>query len=181
MHSYIDLCVCLCLFFCLIDISANPCVTARPICLTACLSVCPTTCPFVSTCLHLSLSNHLPVSLPVRLSVPLSVRLRLCLSPPSSVPPSLDTHAATAPSYSSPPGPLYQMHCPSTASGVANMYSFSGTTTPSETPRSISRWVIKGSEVMFKGFDPKVYCWEVWRRITGFDRMVRCWRTWWDV
>ncbi|XP_050737341.1 uncharacterized protein LOC127008904 [Eriocheir sinensis] len=36
-------------------------------------------------------------------------------------------------------GPLYQMHCPSTASGVANMYSFSGTTTPSETPRSISR------------------------------------------
>ncbi|XP_045102742.1 uncharacterized protein LOC123499144 isoform X1 [Portunus trituberculatus] len=36
-------------------------------------------------------------------------------------------------------GPLYQMHCPSTASGVANMYSFSGTTTPSETPRSLSR------------------------------------------
>ncbi|XP_071543376.1 uncharacterized protein [Panulirus ornatus] len=36
-------------------------------------------------------------------------------------------------------GPLYQMHCSSTASGVANMYSFSGTTTPSETPRSLSR------------------------------------------
>ncbi|XP_042243427.1 protein shisa-like-2B [Homarus americanus] len=35
-------------------------------------------------------------------------------------------------------GPLYQMHCSSTASGVANMYSFSGTTTPSETPRSLS-------------------------------------------
>nr|XP_045621447.1 uncharacterized RING finger protein P32A8.03c-like isoform X1 [Procambarus clarkii] len=31
------------------------------------------------------------------------------------------------------------MHCSSTASGVANMYSFSGTTTPSETPRSLSR------------------------------------------
>ncbi|CAL4145472.1 unnamed protein product, partial [Meganyctiphanes norvegica] len=36
-------------------------------------------------------------------------------------------------------GPLYRLHCSSAASGVANMYSFSATTTPAETPRTISR------------------------------------------